>query len=288
MAASRLINLQHHRIAQCQSIQITILGDEGVPIQVDGEAWIQPPGIIRIIHKNRAQMLCRNRNLEMSLKSWHEKQRQHSISISREHTSNISDSIGAGGTGSVVSNSSLPSGLMSERESYLLLNFIECASSLVKWVKFLIISHPSLEHDLYAIACRTADALEAIHPQGKIVEGPNLRIQLAELITACRELYEHSCELLRERNQTLILREDLESKLSVALANTEMELRRCTVNKSADGLIRASFNVLAPNEEVNQRLFLCKNKIISNLILDFVFQIARHTQKIKTILDAIP
>lgn len=250
MAASRLINLQHHRIAQCQSIQITILGDEGVPIQVDGEAWIQPPGIIRIIHKNRAQMLCRNRNLEMSLKSWHEKQRQHSISISREHTSNISDSIGAGGTGSVASTASLPSGLMSERESYLLLNFIECASSLVKWVKFLIISHPSLEHDLYAIACRTADALEAIHPQGKIVEGPNLRIQLAELITACRELYEHSCELLRERNQTLILREDLESKLSVALANTEMELRRCTVNKSADGLMRASFNVLAPNEEV--------------------------------------
>lgn len=27
MAASRLINLQHHRIAQCQSIQINILGN---------------------------------------------------------------------------------------------------------------------------------------------------------------------------------------------------------------------------------------------------------------------
>lgn len=27
MAASRLINLQHHRIAQCQSIQINILGE---------------------------------------------------------------------------------------------------------------------------------------------------------------------------------------------------------------------------------------------------------------------
>lgn len=26
MAASRLINLQHHRIAQCQSVQINILG----------------------------------------------------------------------------------------------------------------------------------------------------------------------------------------------------------------------------------------------------------------------
>lgn len=59
MAASRLINLQHHRIAQCQTIQINILGEEGVPIQVDGEAWIQPPGIIRILHKNRMQMLCR-------------------------------------------------------------------------------------------------------------------------------------------------------------------------------------------------------------------------------------
>lgn len=130
MAASRLINLQHHRIAQCQSIQITILGDEGVPIQVDGEAWIQPPGIIRIIHKNRAQMLCRNRSLEMSLKSWHEKQRAHSISISREHTSNMSDSTTTAGA-TATAAASLPSGLMSERESYLLLNFIECASSLV-------------------------------------------------------------------------------------------------------------------------------------------------------------
>lgn len=246
MAASRLINLQHHRIAQCQSIQITILGDEGVPIQVDGEAWIQPPGMIRIIHKNRAQMLCRNRNLELSLKTWHEKQRQHSISISREQTSNMSDSTGI--------SASLPSGLMSERESYLLLNFIETASSLVKWVKFLIISHPSLEHDLYAVACRTADALEAIHPQGKIVEGPNLRIQLAELVTATRSLYEDSCELLRERNQTLILREDLETKLSVALANTECELRKVSVTKSADGQMRASLNVLAPNEEVNNHI----------------------------------
>jgi len=61
MAASRVINLQHHRIAQCQTVQITILGDEGVPVQVDGEAWIQPPGIIRIVHKNRMQMLYRNR-----------------------------------------------------------------------------------------------------------------------------------------------------------------------------------------------------------------------------------
>lgn len=30
MAASRIINLQHHRIAQCSTIKITILGEAGV------------------------------------------------------------------------------------------------------------------------------------------------------------------------------------------------------------------------------------------------------------------
>ena len=33
MGASRLVNLQRHRIAQCRSIVIRILGDEGVPVQ---------------------------------------------------------------------------------------------------------------------------------------------------------------------------------------------------------------------------------------------------------------
>ncbi|XP_028903680.1 diacylglycerol kinase eta isoform X2 [Ornithorhynchus anatinus] len=75
MAVSRVIKLQHHRIAQCRSVKITILGDEGVPVQVDGEAWIQPPGIIKIVHKNRAQMLTRDRAFENTLKSWEDKQK---------------------------------------------------------------------------------------------------------------------------------------------------------------------------------------------------------------------
>jgi diacylglycerol kinase (ATP) len=61
MGASRLVNLQRHRIAQCRSIVIRILGDEGVPVQVDGEAWLHPPGIIRILHKNRVQLVCRDK-----------------------------------------------------------------------------------------------------------------------------------------------------------------------------------------------------------------------------------
>ncbi|NWV59754.1 DGKH kinase, partial [Malurus elegans] len=75
MAVSRVINLQHHRIAQCRVVKITIRGDEGVPVQVDGEAWIQPPGIIKIQHKNRAQMLTRDRAFESTLKSWEDKQK---------------------------------------------------------------------------------------------------------------------------------------------------------------------------------------------------------------------
>ncbi|EDX12030.1 GD19954 [Drosophila simulans] len=239
MAASRLINLQHHRIAQCQSVQINILGDEEIPIQVDGEAWLQPPGMIRILHKNRVQMLCRNRSLELSLKSWQEKQRQHSISIQRDASSTASEH--ANSTDEVIS----------ERECYVLLNFIEAVSSLVKWVKFLIISHPALQHDLYEVACRASEALESIHPQGKLLEGPSLRTKLVEVIDSSRQLYDDACTLLRDRGHSLILREDLETKLSAALANMEMELKKCSVQKCIDGKLRAYFNVLAPNEEVS-------------------------------------
>ena len=45
---------------QCRSVKISIFG-ESVPVQVDGEAWMQPPGYIKIVHKNRAQMLVRDR-----------------------------------------------------------------------------------------------------------------------------------------------------------------------------------------------------------------------------------
>ena len=61
MALSRVVSIKSNRIAQCRSVKIQILGTEGVPVQVDGEAWIQPPGFIYLVHKNRAQMLTRNK-----------------------------------------------------------------------------------------------------------------------------------------------------------------------------------------------------------------------------------
>lgn len=230
MAASRLINLQHHRIAQCQTVQINILGDEGVPIQVDGEAWIQPPGMIRIIHKNRMQMLYRNRALETSLRTWEEKQRS-STSTSSQSTSSFS---GATHTQSQVDIR--PSNL-NEEEMSVLLCFIEAVTTLVKWVKLLIISHPSLEPELYQVAARTASSLENVHPDGKIIQGPGLRPVVTELVSSARQLYEDSCELLRDKAHNLRLREDLESKLSASLAGMEQELRKCVFDESGTGLV---------------------------------------------------
>ncbi|CAB4017296.1 diacylglycerol kinase delta-like, partial [Paramuricea clavata] len=51
--------MPYYRMAQCRSVKITIT-DEAVPVQVDGEPWMQPPGVIKIVHKNRAQMLVRD------------------------------------------------------------------------------------------------------------------------------------------------------------------------------------------------------------------------------------
>uniref|UniRef100_A0A915HK05 Diacylglycerol kinase accessory domain-containing protein n=1 Tax=Romanomermis culicivorax TaxID=13658 RepID=A0A915HK05_ROMCU len=56
-ATSRLIKLHNHRIAQCQKVKITIAGSEPLPVQVDGEAWLQSAGFIQIVHKNRAKVL---------------------------------------------------------------------------------------------------------------------------------------------------------------------------------------------------------------------------------------
>lgn len=59
------------RIAQCKSLKINILSSvDQVPVQVDGEAWMQEPGCIKVTHKGQAQMLARDPNLSSILHNW--------------------------------------------------------------------------------------------------------------------------------------------------------------------------------------------------------------------------
>ena len=46
-----IVSTLSHRIAQCSSVRVTILEGDPLPIQVDGEAWLQRPGVIQIKHK---------------------------------------------------------------------------------------------------------------------------------------------------------------------------------------------------------------------------------------------
>ncbi|CAB3221135.1 unnamed protein product [Arctia plantaginis] len=176
MAASRLINLQKHRIAQCRAVQINILGEEGVPVQVDGEAWLQPPGCVRIIHKNRSQMLCRSRALETSLRTWDEKQQQKNASAAS-----------AGGPGS-------PRVPLSAAENAQLLALLDDVNTLVKHVKLSCISETAACGGVSTgvqVARRVAAQADALQDtEGKLIPAPQLRRLLATLVESCHELVE--------------------------------------------------------------------------------------------------
>ncbi|MEQ2175591.1 hypothetical protein GOODEAATRI_019424, partial [Goodea atripinnis] len=143
MAVSRVINLQHHRIAQCRTVKITILGDEGVPVQVDGEAWIQPPGYIKIIHKNRTQTLTRDRAFENTLKSWEDKQKcefpqpQHSQPPHPE--------------------------TVSEEEALLISEFGQAAGVLIHSIREVAQFHHSLEQELAHAVNASSKAMDVVY-----------------------------------------------------------------------------------------------------------------------------
>lgn len=217
------------------------------------------------------QMLCRNRALEESLKTWEEKQKQnhattsihhdkHRFSVPRQSVSGGERSLlgvpvidkvrqhsfsGAFsfGTGTLEKSPSItcigkaagePDLIFTSEEHYLLLTFIECTTSLTKWVKILAISQ-SLEVDLYSLACKIDKCLERIHPKGKILEGPSLRFEFTKLVEAVKQLYEECFSLLHDREQHLKMREDLENKLSASLTNMEMELKKCYIVETSSG-----------------------------------------------------
>ncbi|NXC41709.1 DGKH kinase, partial [Penelope pileata] len=147
MAVSRVINLQHHRIAQCRVVKITIRGDEGVPVQVDGEAWIQPPGVIRIQHKNRAQMLTRDRAFESTLKSWEDKQK--------------GESYRAAARPRLSSQQSME--YLTEEESSLLQQLSRAAETLMARIREAAKAHKGVEQELaHAVNTSTSALSDAL------------------------------------------------------------------------------------------------------------------------------
>ncbi|XP_035213113.1 diacylglycerol kinase delta-like, partial [Stegodyphus dumicola] len=204
MAASRVINLQHHRIAQCRSVKIIIMGDEGVPVQVDGEAWIQPPGYICIVHKNRTQVLCRNRQLETSMKMLHEKRNP---------------------------NRCMQVGPLSDEEIQLVAPFAEAVLSLIRSIKITAISHSAVEQELLPIALQVANCIEKLYPGGKIAEGNVTRQILTDLVFAVRHLLQEVSNFPREKGEEIQMGDELEDRLTLSCSRVEKELRKCFENQ---------------------------------------------------------
>ncbi|XP_034721549.1 diacylglycerol kinase delta-like [Etheostoma cragini] len=145
MAVSRVINLQHHRIAQCRTVKITILGDEGVPVQVDGEAWLQPPGYIKILHKNRTQTLTRDRAFESTLKSWEDKQKCEFVRPPPQPVPSTQPEI------------------VSEDETSLVSELGQAAGALIHSIREVAQSHPSLEQELAHAVNASSKAMDVVY-----------------------------------------------------------------------------------------------------------------------------
>ncbi|KAI5281352.1 Diacylglycerol Kinase Delta [Manis pentadactyla] len=151
MAVSRVIKLQHHRIAQCRTVKISILGDEGVPVQVDGEAWVQPPGYIRIIHKNRAQTLTRDRAFESTLKSWEDKQK---CELPRPPSCSLHPEI------------------LSEEEATQMDQFGQAAGALIHSIREIAQCHRGVEQELAHAVNASSKSMDRVYSRARAAEVP--------------------------------------------------------------------------------------------------------------------
>ncbi|XP_061679957.1 diacylglycerol kinase eta isoform X7 [Syngnathoides biaculeatus] len=225
MAVSRVIKLQHHRIAQCRTVKITILGDEGVPVQVDGEAWIQPPGLIKIQHKNRAQMLTRDRAFENTLKSWEDKLKfdkppprphlypQHSVDLAGED------------------------------EAAAVRSCARAAEELITRICQAAKSNGLLEQELAHAVNAASHAINKTHPKFPESLSRNAAMEVAGTVKA---LYNET-ESLLVGPISLQLEPAEEEQLSAALQSLESELSKV-------GEIPWLYPILQPNDEEDHSL----------------------------------
>nr|XP_055147000.1 diacylglycerol kinase delta isoform X3 [Symphalangus syndactylus] len=203
MAVSRVIRLQHHRIAQCRTVKISILGDEGVPVQVDGEAWVQPPGYIRIVHKNRAQTLTRDRAFESTLKSWEDKQK---CELPRPPSC------------------SLHPEMLSEEEATQMDQFGQAAGVLIHSIREIAQSHRDMEQELAHAVNASSKSMDRVYGKPRTTEGLNCSFVL-EMVNNFRALRSET-ELLLSGKMALQLDPPQKEQLGNALAEMDRQLRR--------------------------------------------------------------
>ena len=72
IATAKVLGIQNHRLRQCRLAKVTL--SEELPVQVDGEAWLQKPGTVVVSHKNKARMLVKDKAFSQTLESWKQKQ----------------------------------------------------------------------------------------------------------------------------------------------------------------------------------------------------------------------
>ncbi|KAM6061023.1 diacylglycerol kinase kappa isoform 1-T1 [Chlamydotis macqueenii] len=209
MAVSRVINLQHHRIAQCRVVKITIRGDEGVPVQVDGEAWIQPPGIIKIQHKNRAQMLTRDRAFESTLKSWEDKQKGESYRAAVRPRLSSQQSME----------------YLTEEESSLLQQVSRVAETLIARIHKAAKAHKAVEQELAHAVNNSSLALSDALSNKAVGTSEFLsRNAAVEVVLSIKELYAETRAFLE--GKVLDLLQEEEEALHGPLSVLGQELQR--------------------------------------------------------------
>lgn len=241
MGASRLVNLQRHRIAQCRSIVIRILGEEGVPVQVDGEAWLHPPGIIRIVHKNRVQLVCRDRAMEQQLKGGAMPRAYY-----REHAHPVL----------------LP---LDEEESHMLRSLIGAAKQLHHHV---ILIHHALDGresaELASLAGSLQDAMKTVTSDGIMtLDAPELRRRSAIIVTRLRQCIEVSKRVLLEKFQDTQC--DAAGKLSQSIYVVESLLGKC--HQEGDLL----FFTIRQDPPVFMLFILTKNRVLPQCVQKLSF-----------------
>ncbi|KAF1393470.1 hypothetical protein PFLUV_G00016260 [Perca fluviatilis] len=207
MAVSRVINLQHHRIAQCRMVKITILGDEGVPVQVDGEAWVQPPGYIKIIHKNRTQTLTRDRAFESTLKSWEDKQKCEFVRSPPPPPA----------------ASSQPE-IVSEEETALVSELGQAAGALIHSIREVAQSHHSLEQELAHAVNASSKAMDVVYAKSNTSGALSCSLVL-QMVSNVKALLSET-ELLLAGKMSMQLDPPQQEQLTAALSSVSQQLRR--------------------------------------------------------------